>query len=396
MPTRQLVLYDILNTSESSYLNWAFGCARSHALFDGHHFSTLPNTMPKISLLVEIKKGNLFLDRNKFRYSGLYFLEEIGRGANAVVLKAHEELLDRVVAVKVWPPSQQSQAMTRKRKKALAEARKIAALEHDNIAKVMTARFLQEGIFALVMEYIEGATLTQYIQSGPDIFERLSIGRPIAEALHYSYSKGIYHGDLHTNNVIISGKIPKLIDFGTSIFARSASVSPEREVRLIRGLFHQLFPELQRLGFDKISVALFSPEMLLFSLNACMSIMHIANDLVRLLRRREGEGLDLQVSDFQIRSGNFGIGYAWCRFPLIELTDLEAYLEYVGLNKSLHYTILKLIFGFCQAYPHVNEDFSFDPASERNVKVLTSVIRPSLDRIAADYLNGDPHKVFYR
>src|SRR5205809_7824017 len=125
-------------------------------------------------------------------------LAPIGAGGMGEVYKARDTRLDRVVAIKLCA-EQFSERFER-------EARAVAALNHPHICTLYDV-----GSNYLVMEYIEGPTLT-----GPiPMAEALPIARQIAEALEAAHEKGIVHRDLKPANVKVTpeGNV-KVLDFG--------------------------------------------------------------------------------------------------------------------------------------------------------------------------------------
>src|SRR4051812_39149029 len=145
---------------------------------------------------------------------GHYRVEErIGAGGMGEVYRAHDDKLDRDVALKVLAAGLLSDETARMRfhKEALALAR----LNHPNIGTIHEFG-TQNGVDFLVMELVLGPTLKDSLRSGPmsegDI---LRIGIELADALACAHEHGIVHRDLKPGNVIVlpSGH-SKLLDFG--------------------------------------------------------------------------------------------------------------------------------------------------------------------------------------
>ena len=127
----------------------------------------------------------------------------------------------------------------------MAEAAKLAQLNHVNIAQIYSCGSLPNGQIYSIMEYINGITLRARFKKGnPDFFERFRIWQQIDEALTYSYKLGIHHGDPHAGNILVIGDSVKIIDFGTSIFARK-SASKRRETRMLIELALEIFREYE-------------------------------------------------------------------------------------------------------------------------------------------------------
>jgi WD40 repeat protein len=140
-------------------------------------------------------------------------VDKIGAGGMGVVYRAHDERLDRDVAVKVLPEAVAADAQRLARFER--EAKLLASLSHQNIA---TLHGLEEheGQRFLVMELAEGETLAERIKRGPiPVVDALDYARQIAEGLEAAHEIGIIHRDLKPANVMVSpdGKV-KVLDFG--------------------------------------------------------------------------------------------------------------------------------------------------------------------------------------
>jgi Tol biopolymer transport system component len=140
-------------------------------------------------------------------------VEKIGEGGMGEVYRAHDERLNRGVAVKVLPEqvAQSGERLARFER----EAKLLASLNHPSIA---TLHGLEEheGQRFLVMELVEGVTLAARIKKGPlPVDDALESAHRIAEALESAHELGIVHRDLKPANVMISaeGKV-KVLDFG--------------------------------------------------------------------------------------------------------------------------------------------------------------------------------------
>ena len=135
------------------------------------------------------------------------------------VYRAHDERLDRDVAVKVLPADALADDTARKRfrKEALA----LSKLNHPNIATVHDFD-TQDGADFLVMEYVEGATLSEKITNGPlSQKEVFKMGAQVADALEAAHEKGIIHRDLKPGNVMVTPKgQAKVLDFGIAKLLR--------------------------------------------------------------------------------------------------------------------------------------------------------------------------------
>ncbi len=136
----------------------------------------------------------------------------LGAGGMGEVYRATDSKLGRDVALKVIlrEYAQDAQLMARFQR----EAQVLASLNHSNIASIYGLEE-SEGVRALVMELVEGATLAERIREGAiPIEEALPIAKQIAEALEY-HERGIIHRDLKPSNIKLTheGKV-KVLDFG--------------------------------------------------------------------------------------------------------------------------------------------------------------------------------------
>lgn len=153
-------------------------------------------------------------------------LEVLGRGGFGIVYHAFDDVLQRVVAVKVLAPHMATTSPARKR--FLREARSSAAVRHENVVQVYAV--VEQPFPYLVMEYIPGGTLQQCIdRTGPlELKDVLSFGRQIAEGLAAAHAMGLVHRDIKPANVLIENgpqTRAKLTDFGLARAADDASMS---------------------------------------------------------------------------------------------------------------------------------------------------------------------------
>ena len=147
------------------------------------------------------------------RLSHYVVVEKIGAGGMGVVYRAHDEQLERDVAIKVLPAGMLSDEAARRRfrKEALA----LAKLNHPNIATVHEFGS-EDGLDFLVTEYIPGITLDQELKdSGLPLKEVVRLGTQLALGLEAAHGQGVVHRDLKPGNLRITpdGRL-KILDFG--------------------------------------------------------------------------------------------------------------------------------------------------------------------------------------
>ncbi len=178
------------------------------------------------------------------RLDGRYEIQEIlGVGGMAVVYKARDNVEDRIVAIKILKEEFVSNEEFVRRFKN--ESKAIAVLSHPNIVKVYDVSF-GDLIQYIVMEYIDGITLKEYIERQGSLRwkDAVYFTLQILKGLQHAHDKGIVHRDIKPQNIMVlaDGTI-KVTDFGIARFARS-------EQRTITdkaiGSVHYISPEQAR------------------------------------------------------------------------------------------------------------------------------------------------------
>src|SRR6266540_2041058 len=171
-------------------------------------------------------------------------LERIGRGGMGTVLKAHDPVLDRVVALKVI--SSDVEVTDELRARFFREAQACARLSHPNIITVYDLADVDGHLF-IVMEFLEGEELKQVIaQRRPLLLEdKLLLMEQVCDGLHYAHQHGIVHRDVKPSNIFVlrNGHV-KILDFG---IARIASAEAGLTLTgLIMGTPRYMAPEQAR------------------------------------------------------------------------------------------------------------------------------------------------------
>jgi serine/threonine protein kinase len=158
------------------------------------------------------------------RIASYLLLEPIGHGGMAVVYRATQERLDRTVAVKVLSENlaASSEFMERFRR----EARTAANLRHPNVITVHDFGEDERGVPYLVLEYIEGPTLADLMDTGLDDERIPGLLDQIAAGLDYAHARGVIHRDIKPGNVLITedGRAV-LADFGLAWLLEGAHLT---------------------------------------------------------------------------------------------------------------------------------------------------------------------------
>ncbi len=148
-------------------------------------------------------------------------LEIIGSGAHGRVARAHDPLISRLVAIKLFP---RELAQGEARQRFIQEARVVGQLSHPAIISLHDMGIDEASHTPyLVMEYLEGQPLDRILEKGSIPFQRACAwGGNVASALAVAHRKGVIHGDVKPANMLITeeGQV-KLTDFG---MARLASL----------------------------------------------------------------------------------------------------------------------------------------------------------------------------
>jgi predicted ATPase len=148
-------------------------------------------------------------------------LREIGRGGMGVVLLAHDERLERDIAIKLLPA--QGGAAGGVSERFLREARALATMNHPNVATIHSLEVDADRPF-ITMELVEGRSLRERLAAGPlPVHETLSILRQVVRGLEAAHAKDVIHRDLKPANVMLRPDgTAKVLDFGLAVRLRAA------------------------------------------------------------------------------------------------------------------------------------------------------------------------------
>lgn len=190
-------------------------------------------------------------------------LETIGGGGMANVYLAHDMILDRDVAVKVLRLdfANDEEFIRRFRR----EAQSATSLNHPNIVSIYDVGE-EDDIYYIVMEYVKGQTLKQYIleHSPLSVEEVVRIMKQLTSAIGHAHQNRIIHRDIKPQNVLIdrSGNV-KITDFGIAMALSATTITKTNSVL---GSVHYLSPEQARGAMANKKSDIYSLGIVMFEL----------------------------------------------------------------------------------------------------------------------------------
>jgi tRNA A-37 threonylcarbamoyl transferase component Bud32 len=177
------------------------------------------------------------------RFPQLEIIELRGQGGMGAVYKARQKSLDRIVALKIINPEAADEAGFESR--FAREAKALARLNHPNIVGIHDFGEA-DGIYYLVMEYVDGVDLRTLISDGKlQPAGALALVPQICDALQYAHEEGIVHRDIKPENILVDkrGRV-KIADFGLAKLLRLSAVEMTlTHTRQVVGTFHYMAPE---------------------------------------------------------------------------------------------------------------------------------------------------------
>ena len=225
--------------------------------------------------------GRVLIDRYEI-------IELIGRGGMAYVYKGRDLKLNRFVAIKVLRSeyAENEQFI----KKFDRESQAAAGLSHPNIVSVYDVG-VDQGTYFIVMEYVNGITLKQYLEQKGclEYHEATNFIIDVAEALKCAHENKIIHRDIKPHNIMLTRDlIPKVTDFG---IARAITRSTVTLTNQTMGSVHYISPEQARGGFVDERSDLYSMGIMFYELvtgelpfdeenSVTIAIKHIREDIV--------------------------------------------------------------------------------------------------------------------
>ncbi len=190
-------------------------------------------------------------------------VDTIGKGGMAIVYKAKCTVLNRYVALKVLRPEFREDKDFISRFKV--EAQSAGSLSHPNVVSIYDVG--QEGeLDYIVMEYVEGVTLKQYIDAKGIIpwREAVDYAAQICAGLDHAHKKGIIHKDIKPHNIIITREgTVKITDFGIAKVMSSSTISTGNATM---GSVHYFSPEQARGGYMDHKTDIYSLGVVLYEM----------------------------------------------------------------------------------------------------------------------------------
>lgn len=178
--------------------------------------------------------------------------KELASGPMAKVYKGHQTLLQRTVALKILSKKDLGDDDS-SLQRFQQEASLAANLDHPNIAKVLGYGIASSGDSYLTIEYVDGVTLREYLDSHSQqelsLKDFRAVFLPLLSALNYAHENGIVHRDIKPGNIMITKSahdelLPKLVDFGIAkVFIESNSEQQHTKTGTVIGTPAYMSPE---------------------------------------------------------------------------------------------------------------------------------------------------------
>src|SRR6185295_18261119 len=144
-------------------------------------------------------------------------VRRLGQGGSGVVLLAEQdEPVRRRVAIKLVPHAAVSPELAARFE---FERRALERTEHPNIARILDAGRTGDGLPYLVMDYVEGVSITEHCRGAAlSMRERIGVWLDVADAVQHAHQRGVIHRDLKPGNILVghvNGRpTPRVLDFG--------------------------------------------------------------------------------------------------------------------------------------------------------------------------------------
>lgn len=325
-----------------------------------YHFD--PNTK---ELFICDKKIN-------FSNSGYKLNSEIGHGANGIVLKGEDSILKRTVAIKFWLPHREKTKPDPN--KFYNEIQKIAQLDSDKIVKIYSANVIEKSYFYAVYEFVQGESLKKWLEKEQDFILRCFVLEQIYNEMKEVHEKGIYHGDLHEENILITPEYDiKIIDFGTSFFARTKDDSHQRETELLLNTGLSILKhEYTQYNLLEISILKASPPECIPPTMLMLSKVIENFKKIDKLDEELDENSDDYWEDYDKHSIIFSLSDLICESPFFNLELIIQLLKKSGMDDKyidlfVSFTLSDSLARICEIEPY---NTIYKKANKENIDLL--------------------------
>ncbi|HJQ38547.1 MAG TPA: protein kinase [Thermoanaerobaculia bacterium] len=168
-------------------------------------------------------------------------IDKLGAGGMGEVWRAEDTKLLRQCAIKILPAALASDPEWKER--FMREARTIAQVTHPNIATIYNIEQDGETLF-MAMELVEGDSLAKLIERGPMIpLDAVRVATHVADGLAEAHRKGIVHRDIKPDNILVSIRYVKVLDFGIAKQIGTAADKGLTQGNVVIGTPHYMSPE---------------------------------------------------------------------------------------------------------------------------------------------------------
>lgn len=226
-------------------------------------------------------------------------LEIVGSGGMATVYKAECKLLNRYVAVKVLKDSLRYDLDLKE--KFNKEAQAAAKLSHNNIVSIFDVGEI-DGLNYIVMEYIDGITLKEYISKNKPIHWKIArnIAIQIGLALEHAHANGIIHRDIKPHNILITkDNVIKVADFGIASAVSSETVVAGKSDGAM-GSVHYISPEQARGGYVTETTDIYSLGVIMYEMVTGQLPFDGDNAVSIAMKKLEHEPINCKVINLDI------------------------------------------------------------------------------------------------
>jgi eukaryotic-like serine/threonine-protein kinase len=193
-----------------------------------------PVFMPASAINVIEQAARVTAPRIGSRCGPYRIIKEIGRGGIGRVFLAEraDEEYRQVVALKIAHDARSAEGL-----RSFRDERQIlATLQHPNIARLLDGGATEEGVPYLVMENVQGVPIDEYCTANAlNVRQRLELFSVICAAVDVAHRKLVVHRDLKPSNILVSGGVPKLLDFGIAKLLEPSGTAAAARIRSITG-----------------------------------------------------------------------------------------------------------------------------------------------------------------